>query len=316
MKERLAFDVGRYDNIDGLAEDLASLAIEASIKPLKERVNPVRLELVEDGRVIDRVLGQEDVGGYYSTETKLDRKEREAGLKIRDCLINDSVGTLSIWISPPKGPLDYKEGRIVVGVNRVEDGTKYIESYGICTEFSSKQCLDISQELSKFSKVKHRISDTEDLRDQVFIIEPSIGNPWSFLRKIALMDEVWDSIESGAAEKAKNEVLKDAREVGLEIESQFQKAITIENHIMVGVLAERLMKERGREIVGGACGILNSDLNFAFSHIELSSNGEVNGVSVEGGKLVVNCGECGEPINAVISAGYVCPSCGRAYKGC
>lgn len=38
--------------------------------------------------------------------------------------------------------------------------------------------------------------------------------------------------------------------------------------------------------------------------------------SYEGGKFVKNCGKCGVPINAIISSGYTCSSCGGTYLGC
>ncbi len=38
--------------------------------------------------------------------------------------------------------------------------------------------------------------------------------------------------------------------------------------------------------------------------------------SSEGGKFVKNCGNCGVNINAVITKGYKCLSCGGTYEGC
>lgn len=34
------------------------------------------------------------------------------------------------------------------------------------------------------------------------------------------------------------------------------------------------------------------------------------------GKFVRNCGNCGTPINTIISKGYICPKCGGIYEGC
>ncbi len=36
----------------------------------------------------------------------------------------------------------------------------------------------------------------------------------------------------------------------------------------------------------------------------------------ETGKFVKNCGNCGTPINTIISKGYTCPKCGGIYEGC
>ena len=114
MTEREAFDTTKYSHEDGLINDLASLAIESSVDlPLEKRVNPFVLEVANDGRVISSALGPKDVVEYYSNTSKLDRAEKEAGIKIRDCLLSEPDGTLSIWISPPGGPLEYEEGRIV-----------------------------------------------------------------------------------------------------------------------------------------------------------------------------------------------------------
>jgi len=62
-------------------------------------------------------------------------------------------------------------------------------------------------------------------------------------------------------------------------------------------------------IGGGACGSLN------LPGMGNSLNGSL--ISNLGKKeMIKNCGQCGVSINAEISAGYVCPSCGGVYEGC
>jgi len=63
------------------------------------------------------------------------------------------------------------------------------------------------------------------------------------------------------------------------------------------------------EVSGGACGSLNLP----------GMEGSLGGTSILNfgeKKMVKNCGQCGACINAEISSGYKCVSCGGVYGGC
>lgn len=322
MVERKAFDTARYSHEEGFIGDLASLAIEFSVNlPLEKRINPFVLEVATDGRVVNPALGPSDVAEYYSDETELDRMEKEAGLKMRDCLLCEPEGALSIWISPPGGPLNYEEGRIVVGLNKEENGVRLLESYGICTNHDPQHCLDISNQLNGSTNTDCAFDSPEDLRNKVFVVIPPDGEPWGFLRKIIPMDNVWDSIESGQAHQVKQKALKDAQEVAHKTRPLLFNAQTEREYIHAGAYAERLMQARGWKMISGACGSLNGDLMnnegmFIHSHFQLNPTGEIVGAKTEIGKFVRRCGKCGKEINKVIKAGYRCPCCGGIYEGC
>lgn len=321
MTEREAFDTTKYSHEDGLINDLASLAIESSVDlPLEKRVNPFVLEVANDGRVISSALGPKDVVEYYSNTSKLDRAEKEAGIKIRDCLLSEPDGTLSIWISPPGGPLEYEEGRIVVGLNRKSDDTRFLESYGICMDYDSQRCLDISRQLNDHTSPRQTIDCPEDLRDKIFVIMPPKNKPWKFLREHVPMNNVWDSIESGQVHQTKRQAMRDAREISRRTMQLISVAQSEQDYIQAGAYAERHMRSQGWNITSGACGSLNGDLlvntkTFLHSHFQIGLEGNVIGVRTEVGKFVKKCGKCGREINKVIKAGYKC-TCGCMYEGC
>jgi hypothetical protein len=122
MEARAAFDLSRYATKppSAVAADLAAVSIEYSQAPT--RVYPFLLAL-HGSTVVNPELGPHDISTMYSSHTKLDRMEREAGLSMRDCLLHKPEGTLAIWISPPGGPLNYPESRIVVGLNERNTST-------------------------------------------------------------------------------------------------------------------------------------------------------------------------------------------------
>ena len=320
MAERKAFDTTRYSHRDGFANDLASLAIESSLNsPLEKRVNPFVLEVTTDQKVVNPALGLKDVVEYYSETSELDRAEKEAGVKIRDCLLFEPDGTLSIWISPPGGPLKYEEGRVVVGLNRETNDSKLLESYGICVDFTSQRCLEISEILNRHTDPDQETRNPEKLRSEIFVIMPPGGKPWEFLRENIPLEKVWDSIESGSAHELKRKATQDAQEISQKAMYLLSIAQTEQDYIRAGAYAEREMMARGWKITSGPCGLTNGDIQinstYFHSHIQVGSSGEVRGINREMGKFVRNCGKCGKEINEVIRAGYKC-SCGGTYKGC
>lgn len=287
-----AFALNRYRTFKSgpIAKDLASLVVESSnCEPLSLRVNPFYLKIIGD-KVVNPDLGEGDVSNYYN----LDTKEGRAGLKIREVLLHESDGTISVWISPPGGEENYFEGRIVVGINRGDN----MESYGICTKFNPKECLEIARNLGL------EIEDPEKLREDVIIIKDEL-NPWDYLRKKIPLDEVWDSIASGEVYIHKQEVIKYATIVTNILEPFLKYMVGKWEQIVVGAWLEKLMMSFGYKIMGGVCGILNSEIL-----------GKVASLSGEIVKFVKNCGQCGIYIGKLIGKGYRCQKCGGEYAGC
>lgn len=324
MSERLAFEVSRYRqpeglNLGALAEDLAGWTKEAGVGPDVDRVNPFRLQ-VEGNKVINPALSDKDVALGYVDGSKLEKKEKKAGLEIRECLLNKPLGTISIWISPPGGLSEYSEGRMVVGVNSTKNGLRVMESYGISNHFSAKDCLKIARDLSNLSDQNYELKNPEDIRDKVFLVSEYQGNVWEFLQKVIPLQKVWESIEKGEANRAKEEALEDAWEAARKIENILGQAETRYDFLRAGALLEDFMAERGRQVVGSSCGMTNNEAidNFEtglFTHVEMTADGEVSDGSGETGKFIISCPNCGRIIKKVIQAGYRCP-CGGVYKGC
>jgi hypothetical protein len=328
MIERKAFDLTRYlhdgtFNQKGFANHLADLSIEtADNLPVHERITPFTLEVLLGGRVVDRSLDDRDVSGHYDEETEFQKKEKVAALKIRESLLTEPEGTVSVWISPPEGELNYKEGRITVGVSKTKAGVKQLESYGIPTQLTAEQNLLIAWRLAEFSdKDYSHINHPEDLRSEVItFIPPDNSSPWELLRELIPMDEVWDAIETGGVKEVKEEAVSTALKVYEEVEYMIRAARTEQDYTDAGAYAERLMGERGRPIKSGPCGLTNSDLinqttPFIHTHISIDIQGKPTTSISERGNFVKNCGKCGKSINRTISAGYQC-ACGGVYEGC
>ena len=325
MSERLAFDVSRYRqqeglNLGALAEDLAGWTKEAGAGPDEDRVNPFLLQVTGDGRVINPVLGDRDVALGYSDGNELETKEKQVGLEIRESLLSQPLGTVSIWISPSGGISEYDEGRMVVGVIQEKNGLRVMESYGISNHFSPEDCLQVARDLNKVSIQSYELSNPEEVRNKVFLVREYQGSVWEFLKKVIPLQKVWESIERGEANRAKGEALEDAWEAARRIENSLGQAVTRLDYLRAGALLEDFMAERGRLVVGGSCGMTNSEAidlfeTGLFTHVEMNADGKVSDGSGETGKFVISCPRCGKPIKKVIQAGYRC-SCGGVYKGC
>src|SRR4030042_6015421 len=111
--ERKAFDLTRYPegNLKPIERDAAALVIESS-----GNIHSFFLALLPDSTVVNPALSKtKDVTNFYSDETLQSTKEKQAGLKIRQALIDEPEGTIFAWVSPPEGEFDYKEARFEIG---------------------------------------------------------------------------------------------------------------------------------------------------------------------------------------------------------
>jgi len=213
-ERRKALDLSHYHPYSSLAiaTDLTAAAHETAFnEELDRRIVPFTL-VVDGTKVVHPQLGNKDVTQNYSTKTKLDRAESEAGLKTRDVLLSQPPGTLTVWLSPPGGPLNYSEGRLVIGRVQVKNKTKVLDSYGICLPFNSQGCLEIAQAFNSLTSQPFEFSNLEDLRSQIFVINNQ-ENPWPLLRAIVPLPKVWDSIENGEAKALQEQSLKVAQQI-------------------------------------------------------------------------------------------------------
>lgn len=328
MSERKALDLSLYKksstfNSEGFVNDLAALSLEADLnKPLHERIVPFTLEVLPDGTVVNRAIDLRDVSEHYSEKTKIYKREKEAGLIIRDALLSEPEGTVSVWLNPPGGELQYQEGRLVIGANSMQNGVKILESYGIPTTFSPEQHLSIALSLARFSERSYsNIHSPEDLRNCAIVFKiPGNSDPWEFLEKYIPTPKAWKSIRKGEAQKLKARTIKDARNAYNEIAPLVKDAVDDFDYTYAGAKAEKLMAQSGRQITNGSCGFTNSSLlgqytNYLHLHTGLNISGQPLSTTVEGGKYVKRCGNCGKEIKKTIIKGYKC-ACGGIYEGC
>lgn len=320
MSERRAFDLARYRrdasfNLTAFTHDLATLSLEAAAAQAPaQRITPFTLEQTPQGKVINRPLGSRDVREYFSQDSDLDRKETRAGLAFRDALLTEPVGTLAIWISPPGGPLDYKEGRVVVGVSKFRDNMKILEAYGFPIFFNRDDCLLIAWRLAEFSQYEYALANVETLRENVLIITNPGANPWNLLRDIIPAEEIWASIESGKAQREMEKVLSEAQKATQQVLAQILTARSHLDLIRVGAQVEMLM-EATRGALSPSCGTLNKDLlAYTQINVRLSNDGSVISAIKDSGKYIKKCPYCQTAIERVIEPGFHC-SCGQVYEG-
>lgn len=324
MTERKAFDTKVYHaNKIGLAPDLSALAIESSQNlRFRDKIFPFVLQTTHDGKVINPALGNKDVLNYYTDSTVLDQAESTAGMKIREALLSEPVGSISVWLSPPGGPLNYTEGRMVVGCKHCTDNDQYyLESYGICLPLSQIEFHNIASELAKHSyNAKDNPVSYENLRSEIFLLQHD-GYPWDYLARIAPIESVWKNIRSGKALEVKNKALEDARTVAEYVFPLLEKAVTQNDFIRAGAIAENMMRTKGWQIGSGPCGTINIDLmknemqNFLKIELDISDF-KGNFQKTEIYKFVHKCGNCGQEINKKIKTGFLCSNCGKPYLGC
>ncbi|MEA3355300.1 MAG: hypothetical protein U9Q63_02315 [Patescibacteria group bacterium] len=332
MERKLALDIDAYSSgsrktaMEALGHDVARLAIESG-----GGVNSVNWHLKPDGKVVQLSLDpKRDVKNFFSRDNLTEKAESDAGMKIRESLVNEPIGTMMVWLSPRGGPLNYERAGVQVGVIReIEQGVKFIEQYVMVDrENDREEYLRIGERLNVFSKTEYNLSEVEELRSQVFIIEPRNGDPWQWLSRLIPLEKSWQSIFNGEAHSLLIEVEKEVRGVLDIVKGEWERARvgTWQDKLRLGAKIESLMEERGRSLKGGDCGgtnsvelssMLDGFWSTVFSSvikINTDNNEPVN--SGESSKFVKNCGKCGARINARISAGYICSNCGGVYGGC
>lgn len=275
-ERRKAYDLQSYVenggfNFHAAAHHLASVAIEYGKRSSVERVWPYKLVLLEDGRVVDSEGVAKDVSQQYSFNDELDRLESSAGIRMREALISEPIGTASVWISPKGGPRNYEEGRIEVGVNEVHNGQKTLISYGLAIDWEPKYCLEKAWILANYSGYDYsRISLPEDLRGSVFVINGfTPKESWALLRDLLPVDDIWQAIDDGRVEELKNKAIEAANRTTRYTVPLIERATSEYDFIRAGAYMEQQMILEGFSMLGGACGVLNSELLNQNTHIHI-----------------------------------------------
>lgn len=323
LESRKAFALYRYQEGDvfnkkGLERDTQALVVESS-----GEIHSFFLAVLPDGSVVNPSISKtKDVAGFYAADSPQTRKEKDAGLQIRQSLLDEPENTVVAWISPPEGEFDYKEGRFEIGRVRTLLGIKVLQSYGIpLKDIKPEYCERLFLMLEEFSaKPPHNINSPEDLRDKIISFIPPNNSNWlNFLKEVfPELSEIITKIQTGEVLHIHLKALKDAK---AEVSKAFKGEKTPKgNLIYIGAQIERGMERRGWNLSGGTCGYLNSDL------LSLQNKGMFGMVKMTSserrGKYVKKCPFCRAKIEKIIEPGYVCQgnketgkSCGKTFEG-
>jgi len=314
MAERIALDCSRYASLkpytreNVVAEDLAALFVEAKdTEEIEERIWPYRFECRVGEKVVCPEMGNKDITEYFSNETELEQQETVAGEKLKDALINESVGTTVVWLSPPND--EYSEGRITLGRIVWQNNIKVMQCFGLPVDFSQKTFLRLAERLSGPERLY-----IENLRSHIFVLSKKDGQTsWQRVKEKLPLGQIWSVIENKQAEVTKRKILRDARLVVGSAPVDLWSA----KSVRVGAYLERGMERIGHRIdtVKSGCGGLNKDLTSMSPQRVLNSPHGV--VRKEGGEksvYVESCGKCGKHIGKYMTPGKShCPHCGALF---
>jgi len=289
--------------------DLAAFAVESNTEVfLEQRIWEFGL-ILNDANNLYSVELQSEV--CYGAETELDKQEAIAGLQMKDVLLNEPVGTVTLWISPPGGPANYQEGRLVLGVCCFVDGVKTVQSFGIPYAKSADDCFKLGCVLADYSYHQYELLNAESLRFQTFIIHPDFlenRDVFSFLKeKISDLIDTWDFIEAERFVETKMAALRDAQRV-------FEKISKLQffDPIVFGALAEQEMYKFGWSMNQSACGLTNNELvdkYYQYSHTNLNQTPLVTKE-----QYVKKCPYCNKEYNKILKPGFKC-DCGQVFLG-
>ncbi len=306
MTERIALDCSRYNSPNEIPVGLASLFIEAmDTSEIEKRVVPYRFQKVGN-KVISPEWGNKDITEYFSWQSERDCQESQAGLKLRQALIDKPEGTVIAWFSPPDGK--YPEGRISIGKIVWKNNLKEMHCYGISTRFSKKGFIALVEGLEDSNDI-----DLGKIRSQIFVLSSADHkNPWQALKTKLPLGKIWTEIETKQADLRKESVRRDAEMV---VESMPDYLWRL-NRVRMGAYLETAMVRMGHRInpVKSGCGGLNRDLIFSNPTRISNTPHSLDFKENKKGVHVKECPYCGKKINKVIFPGYTC-ECGKTYQG-
>lgn len=321
MSERKkVFDTQLYKDLPpgiiqySIAEDLAGLVLEAGDKPLTERVNPRRFKIIE-GKILDSKTG-ENIFENWQPGGELGEKEYNSATSFYRYLLENPPGSLVLNISPSEGISPYKEARINVGYRETDENIIF---YGIPSKLTPEKCRQLALKAIKLSFVDFKIDSPDDLRDKAIpITVRQEKDPWLFLKyNLPLDSDAWNAIILGIPWKLKSEAIVLAGKAAFYMGPMIHHASSGRDYILAGAYGERYMEERGWKINHTGCsGATNTQLLSDGAYTN-DVYGNTRAVDNSGeGKFVHRCGNCGAPIFAIISSGYICSSCRGVYRGC
>lgn len=333
ITERKLLDLSLYNdpqgfNQKGLTADVAAAALEVdTTKPPSERTHRVLLAVVNGKNVINwPVNKQRDVKDQYSEKTEFDRREKEAGIAIREFLINGKVGECFAWISPPGGEYNYDEARLEIGVIRQKMGFKILESYGIPLSLTPKECINIYSYLDEFSAEVSNVKEVEDLRSNIVRFTPPGVIHWlNFLsEEFPALNEVWISIKNGSVSERNRKAKAEAREKIAKVMPKLLRAKTEYDFVYQGALIEQYMISRGYQVQSSACGRSNMELlrqmkGFPYSlsvgFNPISGFAEVNLVNTAKEKWSYHTGRCRlcEKDEVEVGPCKICKTCEKQF---
>lgn len=279
---------------EAVIEDLASWAVENNVGKLHERINP-RVIFFRNGQLVDPKENLKPLNQGLRVETRLDKLENRGYQDICSWLKKTNFG-YGLWISPPSKV--YSETRFVVYQVETQNGEKVVSLWGLCGYQTGEQCLKIANSLQTERIFYH----PDKLRAKVIPFQPLGNSPWTYylnLFGIAPL-EVWQAIENGDAQKAKETALAGAAVVYRRAEQDFGKARNFEQKAQIVYNAENEMRQRlGRDIRPGPCVSTQSIFNTVFNKTEKKE-----------GEKTYTCPYCG----AKVGAGQKCPVQGCDWR--
>ncbi len=166
------------------------------------------------------------------------------------------------------------------------EGQKVLTNSAILFDANTSVTLNIASEISGMV-----FADSEKLRKSLIVL----NNDSAELELLALISQ-YSQPDKISPEKVRKQI------------DYFAEMI------MESTASDAILQEMERSGFLGKHAISCPSGSLTFSEYSLK-NSDVVSIS-ESGKYVVSCGNCGTPINSVISAGYSCHSCGGIYEGC
>ena len=232
--------------------------------------------LIEGGILIDPETGQ-PVEKFIDTTTPLGRIEADIAKKLGRWGEENEEG-LAFWISPPY-PGRYPRSKLILHrIAYTWEGAKVLDNSAILFDAPEKEILAL---------VPTGINNLENLRKVLFVGEDK--------------EEIILEMEA----KLKKYFVEPTQD--LDEEELASRAEYYQELILRGVDPETIARQMQKTGFLGENSISCPPTFSEFISGKLTS---------ETAKFVRRCGNCGVTINAVISKGYRCPSCGGTYEGC
>ena len=159
--------------------------------PPHKRTSVIRLEVENQlGRdvIYDSVTGLR-IEQIFRTDMIGHRQESLTNLDMLHDLNRKPLGTVAIWLSPPRPEDSLPLGKILVATKLEYNKYQQIVEYDVTGQFfSRKEFADFAFILRNYYK------------NGYFSISPE-KHPWETLQQIIKMDEAWGKMQDGTAEK-------------------------------------------------------------------------------------------------------------------